>query len=49
MVICDIISFVEYVTPRVETYDISAEGVLCMSGNTNESYPGVPDDDETIF
>ena len=38
-----------YETPSVKEQEFFPEGILCMSGATNESYGGVPGEDETIF
>ncbi len=43
------INIKEYISPSLSEHDIMFEGVVCASGATNESYPGVPGDDETIF
>jgi hypothetical protein len=38
-----------YTAPVVEEFDINAEGVLCQSSGSNESYSGDPSDSEIIF
>ena len=43
------INIKEYIAPSLSEHDLMFEGVVCASGTTNESYPGVPGDDETIF
>ena len=38
-----------YECPSVKEQEFFSEGILCMSGATNESYGGDPGEDETIF
>lgn len=37
-----------YISPEIIQYELHTEAVLCASGD-NESYYGIPGDDETIF
>lgn len=39
----------EYETPALVEHQMFMEGLLCISGGTNENYGGDPGDDETIF
>ena len=39
----------EYKSPAVLEYELSVEGVLCISGAVNENYGGDPGEDESIF
>lgn len=38
-----------YETPSVKEQEFFPEGILCMSGTTNESYGSDPSEDGTIF